>query len=68
MDYDETITVEEFKKLLGDQASGLSDERIRHMRDTEMWLVDYIIEYWRRTKTTGKKPADEAEPENLTLW
>lgn len=44
------ISFDEFKKLLGPAADGLSDADIEHIRDIEYRLADIVFDDWLRKR------------------
>ena len=63
LDPENLISLSEYRKLLGAAAGGLSDERIAHMREVEIGLVDAIIEFWLRKKKSGAIRWPDTQPE-----
>lgn len=53
------ISLPKFKELLGDEAQGLSDEEIGHIRDAQYQLARLAFDNWAREKgliKTSHKP------------
>lgn len=46
------LTFEEFKKSLGDEANGYTDEQIEHIRDIGYKFADAVFEQWLRKRNT----------------
>ena len=55
LDPENLISISEYRKLLGAAAEELSDERIVHMRDVEVRLVDIMIEFWLRKRNSAPR-------------
>jgi hypothetical protein len=64
LDPENLISLCEYRKLLGAAAEGLSDERIAHMRDVEVRLVDIMIEYWLQKRNSTASLASHAQPDS----
>ncbi len=55
------ISLPKFKELLGDEARGLSDEKIERVRDAQYQLARLAFDKWAREKgliKTTRKPAN----------
>jgi hypothetical protein len=55
------IPINEFKKLLGTAASGLSDAEIEHIRNLEVRLADIIFDVWLRKRNSQPEIAKKPE-------
>jgi len=55
------IPIQEFKKLLGPAASGLSDSEIERLRDLEDRLADIVFDSWLRNRNSQPELAKLSE-------
>lgn len=55
------IPLHEFKKLLGNTASGLSDADVERLRDLEDRLADIVFDAWLRKRNAPPKMAESLE-------
>lgn len=51
----------EFKKLLGNAASGLSDAEIERLRELEDRLADIVFDAWLRKRNARAEVAESPE-------
>jgi hypothetical protein len=54
------IPLHEFKKLLGNTASTLSDAEIERLRDMEDRLADIIFDAWLRKRNSQTEVANKS--------
>lgn len=54
------IALDEFKKLLGNAAEGLSDAEIESIRELEYRIADAVFDVWLRERNSSpqKRPED----------
>jgi hypothetical protein len=48
------LTLEEFKKAMGENASKYTDEELRQARDEQHELISIIFEQWKIDRKNGK--------------
>jgi hypothetical protein len=44
------IGLPEFKKLMGEEARGLTDQEIEEIRDAQYKMAELAFEFWRKEK------------------
>lgn len=49
------IGLSEFKKLMGEEARGLTDEEIEKIRDAQYKFAELAFEFWQKEKLYPKK-------------
>ena len=49
------LTIERCKKILGNKAEGLSDEKIEKMRDELYISANLAFEHWRKSNSSTKE-------------
>jgi len=48
------LSVSKYKKLLGEEAEGLSEDEIRQLRDAQYQFAKFALERWLSEKTSLK--------------
>lgn len=48
------LTLEEFKKAMGEDASKYTDDELRQARDEQHELISIIFEQWKIDRKNGK--------------